>query len=407
MKRILIIFEDEVSPFLASFGLSEFLEENGFSIIYACSPSISEHIHANNFNYHIFHCVDLLGIEEELDAFLETYHIDLTLIDLTLTHFAYLLFERNIPFIGLSNELGGVFNCKVPPVFSNLIPQNSRVLSTVLNLLSWTKNYLRYHILLILYVTFHFASKLSLPKQLLINKRLKQSGFQIRWGEYGYKLNIPELKLCIRAFDFPIVSNWNKKYYIGMFPFVNRIANGRAWAEPSPGKPLVYCSLGSHGQHYAKGKRFLLTLLEVFSKNLHWQLIIQINDTGLIADLVAIKPDNVNIYDWLSQKDILARASLFITHGGFGSIKEAIQLKVPMLVCPFHADHYGNAARVQYWSLGKIIDAKASSKQMEKHIKHILCSDQYRFTAEKFYQLSNDQQAHVIDLINDTIASNE
>ncbi|MNN64268.1 Oleandomycin glycosyltransferase [compost metagenome] len=150
-----------------------------------------------------------------------------------------------------------------------------------------------------------------------------------------------------------------------------------------------------------------MTLLEVFSKNLHWQLIIQINDTGLIADLVAIKPDNVNIYDWLSQKDILARASLFITHGGFGSIKEAIQLKVPMLVCPFHADHYGNAARVQYWSLGKIIDAKASSKQMEKHIKHILCSDQYRFTAEKFYQLSNDQQAHVIDLINDTIASNE
>jgi UDP:flavonoid glycosyltransferase YjiC (YdhE family) len=49
---------------------------------------------------------------------------------------------------------------------------------------------------------------------------------------------------------------------------------------------------------------------------------------------------------------VLTQASLSITWGGAGTVRECINLGVPMLVFPVWSDQFGNAARVSSRNLG-------------------------------------------------------
>jgi len=63
----------------------------------------------------------------------------------------------------------------------------------------------------------------------------------------------------------------------------------------------------------------------------------------------------INFYFFLRvpQLMILKKADLFITHGGLGSLKEAILLQVPMLVYPLDlsSDQKGNAQKIEFQKL--------------------------------------------------------
>jgi UDP:flavonoid glycosyltransferase YjiC (YdhE family) len=52
------------------------------------------------------------------------------------------------------------------------------------------------------------------------------------------------------------------------------------------------------------------------------------------------------------QLELLARASVMITNGGLGTIKECLWLGVPMVVAPCDYDQPSNAARVVFHGLG-------------------------------------------------------
>lgn len=63
---------------------------------------------------------------------------------------------------------------------------------------------------------------------------------------------------------------------------------------------------------------------------------------------------NVKIMDWLPQNDLLTHPSirLFVTHGGFNSVMEAIQHGVPMVGIPFFGDQHENMVRVEAKKIG-------------------------------------------------------
>ncbi len=72
------------------------------------------------------------------------------------------------------------------------------------------------------------------------------------------------------------------------------------------------------------------------------------------SDEMIGKPDNVMLSKWLSQQDILGhpKVKLFITHGGLGSLIEAVYHGTPTLVMPCFGDQFSNAARSEGIGLG-------------------------------------------------------
>jgi hypothetical protein len=68
--------------------------------------------------------------------------------------------------------------------------------------------------------------------------------------------------------------------------------------------------------------------------------------------LFADVPANVLIVKAAPQLWLLRRSALFVTHGGLGSVREAIAMRVPMIVVPQQHDQPGNAARVAHHKLG-------------------------------------------------------
>ncbi|MBD0672792.1 glycosyltransferase [Streptomyces sp. CBMA156] len=62
--------------------------------------------------------------------------------------------------------------------------------------------------------------------------------------------------------------------------------------------------------------------------------------------------DNVVVMEWLPQQLLLECAQLFVTHGGYGGVREAIRQGVPMVALPQFGDHLHNAQRLAELNLG-------------------------------------------------------
>lgn len=78
--------------------------------------------------------------------------------------------------------------------------------------------------------------------------------------------------------------------------------------------------------------------------------IIAVNDLSLKAGLnVDNVPETVMVTGWINQQLYLAHPNTqaFITHGGLGSLGEAVHARVPMLVFPLFFDQPNNAHRLE------------------------------------------------------------
>lgn len=63
-------------------------------------------------------------------------------------------------------------------------------------------------------------------------------------------------------------------------------------------------------------------------------------------------PENISIYEWVPQIEMLKKASIAIFHAGLGSVKECIFYGVPMIVFPMMTDQGDNAERIEHHRLG-------------------------------------------------------
>ncbi|WP_344878683.1 glycosyltransferase [Allokutzneria multivorans] len=67
-------------------------------------------------------------------------------------------------------------------------------------------------------------------------------------------------------------------------------------------------------------------------------------------------PPNVHVAPTVPQPLVLEVADLFLTHGGYNGVREALRAGVPMVVWPGVADQPSNAARVEELGLGLRVD---------------------------------------------------
>ncbi|WBB62475.1 glycosyltransferase [Streptomyces sp. WMMC500] len=88
-------------------------------------------------------------------------------------------------------------------------------------------------------------------------------------------------------------------------------------------------------------------------------------------DLGAL-PANVQVHRSVPQPEVLARAALFVTHGGMNSVNEALYAGVPMLLVPQGADQPMVAGRVAELGAGVTIRpdqvAEDSVRALARHV---------------------------------------
>lgn len=106
------------------------------------------------------------------------------------------------------------------------------------------------------------------------------------------------------------------------------------------------------------------------------------------------KPDNVFIGKWLPQDSILAHPNmrLFITHGGLGSITEAMYHGVPIVGIPIFGDQGGNVAQVvrEGWGISVNFDELSESLLTDAVLK-VLENPSYREHIHKRAMLYKDR----------------
>jgi UDP:flavonoid glycosyltransferase YjiC (YdhE family) len=101
--------------------------------------------------------------------------------------------------------------------------------------------------------------------------------------------------------------------------------------------------------------------MECGARRPNWRILIQTGPgTTVSPDVLA---ENVRVCQWAPQLEVLERAALFITHGGFSSVRESIYYGVPMLIFPCWLDQPGNAARVVFHGLGLRADMSCIERE--------------------------------------------
>src|SRR5215210_6708005 len=171
----------------------------------------------------------------------------------------------------------------------------------------------------------------------------------------GCLLRMPELIQCPRELDLPrngAAEEPEVHYIEASVDLSRREDRGFPWERIDRRKKLLYVSLGS--QSFLAGREmlegFLRAVAEGAAQRPEWQLVL--GTGGLVEPADLPLPDDAVALPWIPQIPVLERASLMVTHGGLGTIKESIFHDVPMVVFPIGRDQPANAKRVVHHRLG-------------------------------------------------------
>lgn len=178
-----------------------------------------------------------------------------------------------------------------------------------------------------------------------MRKMCKKKGIKQRFGIDGFFPNFPILILGTCFLEFDERENLN---FLGV-----DIRTDSESYEPiskSKDEKLIYCSFGTMNHRYKNINEFVFQLIEVLREEPRWKLIVSLGSSIDISSITL--PSNITVYKFAPQISILKQVDMVITHGGYGTVKESVNLGVPMLVLPCIYDQRGNAARVHYYQIG-------------------------------------------------------
>jgi MGT family glycosyltransferase len=172
--------------------------------------------------------------------------------------------------------------------------------------------------------------------------------------ESGSTCGLNEIVFCPKELEIPSDDiPLSERHYVEPSIFRGRSLSAFAWEFLDEGKKLVYCSLGTQCFDYANAPHLLRMIIEAFASMPEHQLVLA--SGGLDMELDEREPPNVLVVPSAPQLELLARARVAISHGGLGSVKEAIMARVPMIIVPFASDQPANGRRVEYHHLGRVI----------------------------------------------------
>ncbi|XP_025206767.1 UDP-glucuronosyltransferase 1-3-like [Melanaphis sacchari] len=157
---------------------------------------------------------------------------------------------------------------------------------------------------------------------------------------------------------------------------------------------VIYFSFGSNINLSDLPERYVRVFVESFRKLK--QIVLWKWENGTIANL----PDNVYIDKWFPQKYILSHKNckLFITHGGYHSLVEALHTGLPLIGFPFYTDQYYNMRFVVKNGFGIEISLDSLNlKVLDDAIEKILYDVSYKNNAQRASNIFLDIPVSAMD----------
>ncbi|MDE7257917.1 MAG: glycosyl transferase [Lachnospiraceae bacterium] len=168
-------------------------------------------------------------------------------------------------------------------------------------------------------------------------------------------------------------------------PYAESFSEHYAFVGPSvfsnvmPGKekerPLIYISMGTvindRPDFYGKCIDAL--------KDINADVIISCGN-AMNRELLGTLPDNISVYPYVDQLDVLSKADVFITHCGMNSVSESLYMAAPMILYPQTGEQCAVARRVTEIGAG-ILLRDDSSEGIRTAVQEILSNAAYAKSA--------------------------
>lgn len=304
----------------------------------------------------------------ELVTLSHDMQFELLLVDAFLQDLIPQLLRSGLPVKVFLHELSGS-TYDIPPSTSSLVPQRSERFRWLSSMLAWSWCYVGFWLRLFVekvVVQRLIQGGIHLEPRHIKRRRVEKLrhdvrslGLRRRFWEYGWMYKTPDVYFCPRIFDFPPAHT--KRIYLGACLDLERVESVFDFGSLPAECPLVYVSMGTHAAYY-RGKTlpFLRKVFRAAEGLPNVQFIVAAGK-GRMVDDIGPTPPNVVVKEFVPQLAVLKRASLVITNGGLGTVKECIWFGVPMIVVPCAYDQFGNAARVEFHQIGVMAHSRRIS----------------------------------------------
>ncbi|CAI2352091.1 unnamed protein product [Caenorhabditis sp. 36 PRJEB53466] len=157
-------------------------------------------------------------------------------------------------------------------------------------------------------------------------------------------------------------------------------------------KKNVFISFGSNVRSVDMPDEYKKSLLQVFASMPDTSFIWKYEDAN---DPIVDHLDNVYLGEWLPQNELLAdpRLSVFVTHGGLGSVTELAMMGKPCVMVPLFADQSRNAQMLKRHGGAAVLTRPdlSSPDPLRQTLENVMSEPKYRQNAERLAEMLINQ----------------
>ncbi|MBR5514312.1 MAG: glycosyl transferase [Ruminococcus sp.] len=224
----------------------------------------------------------------------------------------------------------------------------------------------------------HSAAELAdmifgLPK---ISKELK------KLEPYGYKVKgVLSLVQSDNNTDSVVYATKKFQPYSEVFSEHYAFVGPSVYTDKLPDKkkerPLVYISMGTVINNRPD---FYKKCIEAL-KDMQADVVISCGKAVNPEDFGEL-PQNISVYPYVNQLEILSKTDVFITHCGMNSVSESLYMATPMVLYPQTGEQFAVARRAAELGAGVMLKDD-SAKEISKAVSEILNNSRYSESAEE------------------------
>ena len=411
MAHVVCITTSLAGLLYASCELLRRLEADGHQVTYASPDEIEDIIHAQGFAFHQLPRSGLRDLQDQdrkqskaqrlkkwfqrretalkslgVDDFhqdLKALKPDLLLIDLELHQHIISAVPTGVPVALLSPFYSIWKHPSVPPLHYTNEPGKGTDGSPLQIELTW----LKYRIWKFRQRWKDYNKLVGIDSISVFRILAKKTGFRFRANTELHQWLIPFMfrslpTLCLRALEaeFPHQPR-SIHHYVG--PMINLSRNDRPTPpeltallekhkNSAPEKKLIYCAFSSV-RSFGDDLDFLKRIIAAVAEHPEWDLIVGMGGHELSDELKDL-PEQIHLFKWAPQLEVLRHADAAIVHGGVNSYDECISEGVPMVVFSHEVvDMPGTRVRMIHHGVAIAGDrAKDNPEIIRKHLTYIL-----------------------------------